>query len=176
MENERIEFRFRFLVSQVERLGVGGGFRSLCHHVAQGHQPGRVGWFVSLRGRLRRPLQKGVRNPARDKTAATEAYKNGQEAERSPVFRLQLLEGGSMKLKTPADLKRFPRTLNGLNKFNKFVERLGVESVDAMRLGFLFGDYWNHKPLKTISSKKVTPGGGELQNKGGEGVAVELGA
>jgi hypothetical protein len=45
-----------------------------------------------------------------------------------------------------------------------------------MRLGFLFGDYWNHKPLKTISSKKVTPGGGEVQSKGGEGVAVELGA
>jgi hypothetical protein len=61
------------------RLGVRGGFRSLCHHVAQGHQPGRVGWFVSLRGRLRRPVQKGVRNPARDKTAATEACKNGQE-------------------------------------------------------------------------------------------------
>ncbi|KAL2134555.1 hypothetical protein VTI74DRAFT_11527 [Chaetomium olivicolor] len=69
----------------------------------------------------------------------------------------------SMKLKSTADLKTFPRTLDGLNKFFKSVGRPGV---DGMHLNSLLADYKSSKTLKRIPGK-VTSGVGELQSKGG---------
>ncbi|KAL2187827.1 hypothetical protein L209DRAFT_743055 [Thermothelomyces heterothallicus CBS 203.75] len=52
----------------------------------------------------------------------------------------------SVKLKAAADLNKFPRTVDGLNKF---FERPGD---DGVFLASLFPDHYNHKTLKPITT------------------------
>ncbi|AEO58536.1 hypothetical protein MYCTH_2305949 [Thermothelomyces thermophilus ATCC 42464] len=80
----------------------------------------------------------------------------------------------SMKLKAAADLNKFPRTVDGLNKF---FEHPGG---DGVFLASLFADHYNHKtpkPITTVPTIKVAgvgSGAGKVQGKGGAGVGVQV--